>query len=265
MKETVYKCVFHLWVTGVTSLHAVVLAGGYAKRMRPITDDFPKPLLPITNHDSALDLIVDKLSEIDVDRIFISTNLKFERHFRAWVTATGFANVDVMVEPSTSEQNKLGAIRALSDLVSQLPVDDYLILAGDNIFNGSLRGIISLYDKLRKPLVAVIAAENKEQVTRGSTVTLDRNMKVLKFEEKPTHPTSALIGVAIYLMPYQTLLRTREYLTKGGRTDEPGYFISWLCEKEDVYAYRLEGRFWDIGSTEEYERTRLEFTNSQRE
>jgi glucose-1-phosphate thymidylyltransferase len=249
---------------GVVFLHAVVLAGGYGKRMRPITNDFPKPLLLITNHRSALDLIVDKLREIEIGRIFISTNLKFEKHFQAWVSARGVANVDVIVEPSTSERNKLGAVRALSVLVSQLPVDNYLILAGDNIFSGSLHGMISLYDRLKKPIVAVTSAENEEQVKRGSAVTLDDNMKILNFEEKPSNPTGALIGVALYIMPYQTLVRTREYIAEGGRNDEPGYFITWLCEREDVYAYRLEGRFWDIGSTEEYERTKREFLNSQR-
>jgi glucose-1-phosphate thymidylyltransferase len=245
-------------------LHAVVLAGGYAKRMRPITDDLPKPLLPITGDRAALDLIIGKLREVDVGQIFISTNLKFEKPFRAWVTAAGFADVEVKVEPSTSEENKLGAVRALSVLVSQLPVDDYLILAGDNIFNGSLRGMISLYKRLRKPIVAVIPAESEEQVKRGSVVTLDSNMKIINFEEKPTHPTGVFIGVAIYLMPYRTLVRTQEYISEGGRNDEPGHFINWLCKREDVYAYRLEGRFWDIGSAEEYERTRREFPGSQR-
>lgn len=233
--------------------------------MGAIADDFPKPLLPITNDRSALDLIIEKLREIDVGQIFIATNLKFEKHFRAWLTATGLTNVEVMVEPSTSEKNKFGAVRALSVLASQLPVDDYMILAGDNIFNGNLRGMISLYERLRKPIVAVISAENEEQVKRGSVVTLNGNMKILNFEEKPTHPTSVLIGVAIYLMPYQTLVRTRDYVAEGGRNDEPGHFISWLCKREDVYAYRLKGLFWDIGSVEEYEKTRREFSDSQRE
>jgi len=51
-------------------LRAVVLAGGYAKRMWPITHDFPKPLLPISGRP-AIDYIIDKLLEIDIDRIFV--------------------------------------------------------------------------------------------------------------------------------------------------------------------------------------------------
>ena len=59
-------------------------------------------------------------------------------------------------------------------------------------------------------------------------------------------------------MSYSTTLRTREYLSMGGNRDEPGRFISWLCERQPVYGYMLEGRIWDIGTIESYRRLQRE-------
>lgn len=92
----------------------------------------------------------------------------------------------------------------------------------------------------------------------GSTVTLDHDMRVVGFEEKPTHPTGRVIGACIYILPFRSLRRTVEYLDQGGRSDEPGNFIAWLCKKV-VYGFKLKERVWDIGSMEEYERTQREF------
>jgi glucose-1-phosphate thymidylyltransferase len=242
----------------LTFMRAVILAGGFAKRMWPTTHDFPKPLLPISGRP-AIDYIIDRLQEIRIEKTFVSTNLKFEKLFQTWLASKPHDRIEVIVERSRSEGEKLGAIRALAELARQLPVDDYIILAGDNIFSDSLEAMVRFYGRVRRPVVAIFDAEDSNQIRRGSSVSLARDMTIVSFEEKPTRPTGRIIGACIYILPYPTLLRTGEYLSEGGGGDEPGNFIAWLCKKETVYGFKLRERVWDMGSMEEYERTQREF------
>ncbi len=243
-------------------MRALILAGGYAKRMWPLTRDIPKTLLTIDGRP-AIDYLVERLVEAKMTRIVVSTNLKFKPQFEAWLQGRQDSNVEIVAESSTREEEKLGAVKALAELGPGLESDDYLIIAGDNIFNTRLNGIINFYKRKRASVVAIIKANNEDEVKLGSSVLLANDMRITSFEEKPSQPRSMLIGACIYLMSKDTILRSIEYLSQGGRTDEPGNFVAWLCKKEPVYGYVLQGRLWDIGTIESYERLKQEFAGPE--
>lgn len=233
------------------------MAGGYAKRMWPLTKDFPKVLLPIQERP-AIDHIVDKLLDADVKTIVIITNLKFKPHFDAWLEKKPDCSVEILAEASISEEEKLGAVGALAEFAPKLKQDEYIVIAGDNIFTGAVKGMIEFYEEKRAPVVAVVRARTTDEILRGSSVVLEKDMKIARFREKPDEVESMLIGAAIYVLPYGTLLRTIEYLQEGGNKDAPGNFIEWLCKRERVYGYILPGRLWDVGTTESYEELKRE-------
>jgi len=239
-------------------LKAIILAGGYAKRMWPLTKDFPKTLLPIRGKP-AIDHILDRLQETDVNAIIVYTNLKFKPHFEAWLKNKLLSLIEIVAESSRRDEEKLGAVGALAQLAPKLKPDDYLIIAGDNIFTAGIRGIIDFYKEKKAPVVAVIKARSTEEVLRGSSVLLEKDMRIARFKEKPMKVETMLIGACIYILPYRALLRTSEYLQQGGDRDEPGNFMEWLCERETVYGYMLPGRLWDIGTIEGYEELKREF------
>ena len=88
-------------------MKAIILAAGYATRLRPLTDNFPKPLLPVGGRPM-LDWIVDRVEEVeDVDGIHVVTNARFADDFRSW--ADGRA-IDVHDDGTTSNEDRLGAI-----------------------------------------------------------------------------------------------------------------------------------------------------------
>jgi NDP-sugar pyrophosphorylase family protein len=226
--------------------------------MWPLTRNVPKSLLPISGR-LVIDIILDKLFEVHVKEIVVSTNLKFRDQFQAWVVRSKQSNVKIVVEQSVSEEEKFGAVYGLFKLTEVIEPDDYLILAGDNLSTASLTGMVAFYNLTRKPVVAVYETKSLEQVRNGSAVTLDNDMRITRFEEKPKHPRTNMIGACLYIFPYQTLLRTREYISQGGKKDQPGNFVAWLCANETVYGYRPGGILWDIGTIEDYERTKREF------
>mgnify|MGYP002397001317 CR=1 FL=1 len=232
-------------------MRAIILAGGYAKRMWPLTQDFPKTLLPIGGRP-AMDHILDRLLETDVKAIIVSTNLKFKPHFEAWLKDKQTDLIKIITETSECEEEKLGAVAALADLASKMEPDDYLIIAGDNIFTTGIRDMIDFYRQKKASVVAIIKATSREEVVSGSSVLLEGDMRIAQFKEKPAKPNSMLIGACIYILTYANLLRTSEYLQEGGDRDDPGNFMEWLCKKETVYGYMLPGRLWDIGTIKGY-------------
>jgi glucose-1-phosphate thymidylyltransferase len=83
---------------------------------------------------------------------------------------------------------------------------------------------------------------------------LDDKNKIVDFQEKPKFPKTTLAAVGLYFFPKQILKEISRYLDEGGTCDEPGYFITWLCENDQVYAISLPGDWFDIGNVESYHR-----------
>jgi len=222
------------------------MAGGYAKRMWPLTRNIPKPLLPVHGRP-VIEHIIHNIRESGVQEIIISTNERFRGQFQSWITQSNHENLQIYAERSSSEGDKLGAIRALTELLRALPKDDYLVLAGDNIITSNLGPMISFYNKTRKPIVGLFEPFNRKQLLAGSVVIVDRTRKIRKFIEKPKHATKGKLGALAYILPYEALSKLDQYLAEGNEPDEPGRFIAWLYKKEPVYGYPFDGHVLDIG------------------
>jgi len=238
---------------------AIVLAGGYAKRLWPLTIDTPKALLPIAGRPM-IDYVIDKLVPLEstVGKIVLSTNRKFQSQFQKWLETSKHHNVELIPENSSSEEQKLGAIRALADIIDDLAVEDFLVLAGDGLFTDKLEGFIHFFREKYAPTVALYHARNLTETRRGSAVKVDENGRILEFKEKPMHPITTLVGACLYAFPVGINRKLHEYLQLGLATDQPGKFIEWLHKREPVFGFMLKGYLWDIGTMGSY-RTADEF------
>ena len=229
----------------------VILAGGYGKRMWPITLNIPKPLLSVCGKP-VIEYIMEKLDGLEcVERIIILTNLKFEHDFKEWARAHMDTRIEVIVEESRSEEEKLGAVKALSRLSQELE-NDVLVVAGDNLFTGSLRPMIKKYS--RKPIIALYDVRDAELAKLYGVVQIDDEARIVDFVEKPERPASTLVSTGIYIFPRQVFEMIEEYLGGGGGRDRLGDFIQWLYKKTPMYGYILDGEWWDIGDIKSYER-----------
>jgi len=230
---------------------AVILAGGYGKRMWPITLNIAKPLLPVCGKP-VIEYIMEKLNELKcVEHVIVLTNLKFEYDFKEWARAHTDTRIEVRVEESRSEEEKLGAVQALSRLSQQLE-HDVLVVAGDNLFTGSLSPIVKRYSG--KPIIALYDVRDAELAKLYGVVQIDHDARIVNFVEKPERPFSTLVSTGIYIFPRQVIDMTEEYLSKGGGRDRLGDFIQWLYKKTPVYGYVLDGEWWDIGDIESYKK-----------
>ncbi|NJE05686.1 NDP-sugar synthase [Thermococcus sp. M36] len=225
-------------------MKVLIMAGGYATRLWPITKDNPKALLPVGDR-VILDYILEKVGELGMEA-YISTNRFFEAHFRPYAEKYG---VGLIVEDTLHEEEKLGTVGALKRAVDELGLDDYLVIAGDNLFSFSLRDFLDSYDG--RTLIAVYDIGDLELAKRYGVVVLEGD-RVIAFQEKPAQPRSTLVSTGVYVFPKGVMAMIDEYLRNGHR-DAPGYFLQWLLEAGvEVRAYRFSEYWYDIGSADSY-------------
>jgi len=233
-------------------MKALILAGGFARRLAPITDFIAKPLLPVGDR-LIIDWIVDNIKNAGIDEIIVSTNSYYEKQFRYWIKCRG-ENISLLIEPTLKEEEKFGAIKGMKYAMDKYGEDEYLIVAGDNYFDFSLSQFLGFYKEKNSPVVAVYDVEDREKARRYGVISVDASGKIIKFAEKPQNPESTLIATACYAFPEEIYGLLDEYLENKNNPDSPGYFISWLISKVPVYAFPFKGIWLDIGNLDEYRR-----------
>lgn len=245
---------------------AIVLAGGYAKRLWPLTLDKPKALLPVAGKP-IINYIVEKLVSLEppLSEIILSTNLKFLSQFEEWLENGKYHNMKIIPDESRSEREKLGAVKALADIVDKIDGEETLVLAGDSLFTDRLEGFVRFFHKRHVATVALYHARNLAETRKGSSVTINESNMIQEFVEKPSNPKSTVVGACLYVFPTGIIGRLKEYLTLGQTTDEPGRFIEWLYLQEPVYGYLLKDYLWDIGTIDSYKAADEHFARRLRE
>lgn len=245
-------------------MKAIILAAGYATRLYPLTINTPKALLPI-NKKPIIDYIVEQLNTIsEIDAIYVVTNSRFANDFTEWAKiAPGQIPITVLDDGTTSDENKKGAVGDIGFVISQMHIDDeLLIIAGDNFFTYSLQDYVQFYREKDHDCVCVKEWQDQSMLSQFGIALLDENSKVLDIEEKPKHPKSNTAVFATYLYKKETVPLFKEYLDAGNNPDAPGNFPAWLYHRKDVYAYKFAGECYDIGTPDSYrEVCRLYETN----
>ena len=240
-------------------MRAIVLAAGYATRLRPLTDALPKQLLPVGGRPM-LDWVCDRVAEI-TDDIHLVTNARFAGDFRRW--ASGRAGLTVHDDGTETNDDRLGAIGDIAFVLERTDGnDDLFVIAGDNLFDFALGDFVEFTrGKGTASAVAVYDCGDPELATHYGVVEADADDRVVGFEEKPSEPASTLVATAAYLYDRAHVPLVEEYLAGGNPPDQPGRLIAWLHMREPVYAYRFAGPWFDIGNPEQL----LEADNSWRD
>ena len=230
-------------------MKAVVLAGGYATRLYPLTLERPKHLLEVGGRP-ILDLLLERLPLDQLDAVYVVTNAKFAERFRDWAQSYP-ADVVVLDDGTTSEDDRLGAIGDLQLAIDSRGLDDDLIVAaGDNIFTDRLDDFARFGQERDAAAIAVYDVGDLEAMKQLSSIGVDADSRLVSFEEKPEKPESTLAGIALYFYPRAILPLVGQYLAEGNNPDQPGRLIGWLYRRTPVYAWRVPGLWFDIGTPE---------------
>ena len=226
-------------------MKTLILAAGYATRLRPLTDSIPKMLLPLAERPM-LDYLLDRIREVEeIEEIHLVTNASFADAFRDWAPD----DVTVHDDGTTSNEDRLGAIGDMAFAIERggLEGEDLLVVAGDNLIGYSLPDFVDFWRAKDGSAIAVHEVEDRDLLTQYGVVEADADDRVIGLEEKPAEPRSDLAATASYLYRGDHLALLPRYLEEGNPPDAPGNFVVWLHARAPVYAYRASGEWFDIG------------------
>ena len=238
---------------------AILLCAGYATRMYPITENFPKPLLSVAGRP-VIDYLMAQLLALDgLACVHIVTNDRFASHFKRWRDQWSAAHrsrsfrLEIHNDGSTDNGSRLGASRDLAWVVNQLPEPDrMLVSAGDNIFRFPLEPIWRQFKKSDHHVILALSESDPVKLKRTGVLEFGKKDHVIRLHEKPADPPSNWSCPAIYFFQKSVGPVLVEFLKTSENKDAPGHFVSFLCRKSHVKAVRVEASRLDIGSIEDY-------------
>ena len=223
-------------------MKAVILAGGLGTRLRPLTEDIPKPMLPISGKP-ILGHVIDHLKSHGITEIIITAGYKKEKIEEYFGDGSIFG---VSIEYSI-ENEPMGTAGCLLPLKDKLN-ETFLLIGADNLTKLDVGKFIQFH-KERKGLLSVALFKFKEKVKWGIYET-DNDSKIIEFKEKPTYVHHG--GTMIFCIEPGIFDHIPE---REGVVNLTDHVIPDLLSKgEKVYGFPFNDFWVDIGSVEEYEK-----------
>lgn len=239
-------------------MKCLILAAGYATRLYPLTENFPKPLLKV-GEKTILDWLIDDIRESGrVDEFIVISNHKFAHCFYEW--AENKPDVRVLDDGTSDNATRLGAVRDVQFAIDTLGLDsDMLVIAGDNVLDFSLKSFIAYAEKKNASCVMRYFEADTERLKKCGVLSIDGSDRITAMVEKPPVPESNWCCPPFYYYTREDARRVADGIAAGCGTDAPGSYIAWLATVAPVYAMEMPGSRYDIGNLESYERVKREY------
>lgn len=240
-------------------MKCLILAAGYATRLYPLTENFPKPLLEVKGK-TILDWLIDDIDTLGaVDEYVVISNHKFAHHFDKWA-AEKTQKVTVVDDGTSTNETRLGAVKDIQYAIDKLGLDDdMLVIAGDNLLNFSLTEFIKYAKAKNSSCIMRYYEANEQKLLKCGVVTIDENDKILEMTEKSPTPATHWCTPPFYFYTKEDAKLVQAGIDAGCGVDAPGSYIAWLCKQTDVHAMEMPGKRYDIGNLESYEKVQKEY------
>ena len=236
-------------------MKCIIFAAGYATRLYPLTENFPKPLIPVAGK-SILDWLVDDVAPL-IDEFIVVSNHKFAQQFQTWSEGKP-QKISVIDDGTESDEMRLGAVKDIQ-LAAQGISDDCVVMAGDNVLDFSLRHFVRFAIGQGTSCVMCHEENRLDALQKTAVITMDENNLITSYEEKPKKPKGNHAVPPFYFYRAADIHRIQEALDAGCGYDAPGSFAAWLSGKVNMYAYVMPGKRYDIGDMKSYETVQVAY------
>ena len=233
-------------------MKCLILAAGYATRLYPLTENFPKPLLEVKGK-TILDWLIDDLDTVDlIEEYVVISNHKYAHHFEKWAEGKT-QRITVVDDQTETNDGRLGAVRDIQFAIDTLSIDDdLLVIAGDNLLDFSLVKFIDYAKTKNASAIMRYYEGDKKRLLKSGVVTFDENDRILTMTEKSPNPASNWCTPPFYYYTRNDARLVKKGIECGCGVDAPGSFVAWLSTVSDVYAMEMPGKRYDIGNLESY-------------
>lgn len=240
-------------------MKCLIIAAGYATRLYPLTENFPKPLLEVGGKPILDWLIEDLDSQNLVDQYVVVSNHKFAKHFEKWAPS----RVVVVDDGTSTNETRLGAVRDIQLGIEQAKIDDDLfVMAGDNLLSFSLCDFIAYARQKGTSCIMRYYEPDLQKLHKTGVAEVDSDGRIISMEEKPAEPKSHWCCPPFYYIVREDVPKVADAIASGCGVDAPGSFIAWLCAQTTVHAWEMPGPRYDIGNLESYEAVKRLYSGS---
>lgn len=240
-------------------MKCLILAAGYATRLYPLTENFPKPLLTV-GEKTILDWLVDDIDTAGaVDEYVVISNHKYAHHFDEWAERNS-RKIIVVDDGTSTNETRLGAVKDIQFAIEKLALDDdMLVIAGDNVLDFSLTTFINYAKGKSTSCIMRYYEPDDKKLLKCGVVTIDQNDKILNMTEKSPTPATHWCCPPFYYYTKADAKMVQKGIDSGCGTDAPGSYIAWLCRQTTVHAMEMPGNRYDIGNLESYKKVQATY------
>ncbi len=225
------------------NVEAVVLAGGFGTRLRPLTWDTPKPLVPVLGRP-LLEWVIRTLPD-DVIQVTLAAGFRSEKLEKYARTNPLPKNIEIEVEPYP-----LDTAGAIKYATRHSTADTYIVYNGDIISSLDVRDMLEFHEKHDGIATIALYPVPEEEVHRFGVVDIDDDNKIHAFVEKPDpqEAPSNLINAGTYILDREVI----ERIPEGRPVSIEREIFPELAEEGLLYGYTFEGYWVDVGLPESY-------------
>ena len=222
----------------VLPLQAVVMAGGEGMRLRPLTEDVPKPMLPVGGRP-LMERIIERLKQAGIRRVNVMTHYKPEKIIEHFGNGDAFGVALTYVR----EDQPLGTGGALG--LMPVPKEPLLVINGDILTGVDFRAMLAFHQENRADMTVAVCRYDL-QVPYG--VIECEGSQIRRLAEKPT--LHLLVNSGIYLLEPTVYA----YVPNGRRFDMTELIQALLDSERCVAGFPMREYWLDIGAQDDYRR-----------
>ncbi len=231
----------------VLPVQAVIMAGGYGKRLRPLTKDMPKPMLPVGNQP-LMEHIISQLRVAGIQQLNVSTNFMADKIEAYFGDGKEFGvNIEYV-----SEDRPLGTAGALSLL--ETPDQPVLVINGDILTDVNFRAMLDFHNENHADMTVGVRQYDL-QVPYGVIET--EGVQITRIREKPLY--TFFVNAGIYLFNP----RVHGMIPSGERYDMTDLIDRLITEGHTVASFPIIEYWLDIGKHTDYDKAQQDIKNGR--
>ena len=229
------------------------MAAGVGSRLDPLTQEVPKPLVPIANRP-VMDILLEKLLDISIKDVVANTHYKAEKIIERYKDNDMGINFNYIHEQNLS--GTAGGVKKCQFFFEE--GEDFLILSADGLSNADLKAGIESHKKSGAIATIGIKKIAVEEIPNFGVVVTDSDGFISEFQEKPSikEAKSDCINTGIYIFNYKIF----EYIPKNTFYDfAKNVFPELLSKGIKINTFPVDEYWSDIGTIAQYVQSTKDF------
>ena len=245
---------------------AMLLAGGQGSRLKALTKRIAKPAVSFGGKYRIIDFALSNCINSDINTVGILTQYKpyllnsYIGNGEGW-DLDGLNGQVSLLPPYYTEEGgswyngTADAIFKNMDFIDEQNPEYVLILSGDHLYKMDYNDMLQYHKKTKADLTVSVINVSIEEASRFGIMSVDEDLKITKFTEKPKKPDSTLASMGIYIFTWKVLRKALidDSSDKKSEHDFGKNIIpNLLAEDKKLLAYEFKGYWKDIGTIDSY-------------